>query len=68
MRSTEFDQNIVADERSGAVLQITDDIEQGNDLTKYLSRRVRSGFVLQDKPNKKNLRRLHHLDMLFNEW
>jgi hypothetical protein len=55
--------------RSGAISQITNDIEQGNDLTKYLSRRVRSGFALPvDKPNKKNLRRLQHLDMLLNEW
>jgi hypothetical protein len=68
MRSTQFDQNTVAAERSGAVLQIIDAIEQGNDLSRYLSRRVRSGFVLPDKPNKKNLRRLQHLDMLLNEW
>jgi hypothetical protein len=67
MRSIEFDQNPIATERSEIVAQIVSDIEGGGDLTKYLSRRVRTGFSLPPNP-KKQLGRLDHLDLLLNEW
>ena len=67
-RSIAFNQNPVAAERSKAITQIVADIEQGNDLTKYLSRRVTTGFTLPPKLGVKQLARLQHLDLLLNEW
>jgi hypothetical protein len=68
MTSRAFDQNPIVNERSVAVAQIINDIEQGRDLTKYLSRRLKTGFELPRNPGKKNLNRLEHLDLLLNEW
>jgi len=68
MRSKEFDQSPVVAQRSVAIAQIINDIEQGNELTKYLSRRVRTGFALPKNPKKKELSKLHHLDLLLNDW
>jgi hypothetical protein len=68
-RSIAFNQNPVAAERTEAISHVVADIEQGNDLTKYLSRRVTMGFALPSKPGvTKNLARLQHLDLLLNEW
>jgi hypothetical protein len=39
-----------------------------DDLTKYLSRRVSTGFALPLKPAVKQLARLQHLDLLLNDW
>jgi hypothetical protein len=68
MRSVEFDQNPVVAERPAVIAEIIRDIERGDDLTKYLSRRVRTGFALPSNPTKKQLGRLQHLDLLLNEW
>jgi hypothetical protein len=68
MRSKEFDQNPVVAQRSVAIAQIISDIERGNELTKYLSRRVRTGFALPKNPKKKELNKLQHLDPLLNDW
>jgi hypothetical protein len=68
MRAVEFDQNPVVAQRPTVIAEIIRDIERGSDLTKYLSRRVVAGFELPRNPNKKNLRRLLHLDLLLNEW
>jgi hypothetical protein len=67
-RSAEFDQNPIAAARSVVLAEIIRDIEQGADLTKYLSRRVRIGFELPRDPDKKHLSSLKHLDLLLNEW
>jgi hypothetical protein len=68
-RSIAFNQNPVAAERTEAISHVVADVEQGNDLTKYLSRRVTMGFALPSKPGvTKNLARLQHLDLLLNEW
>jgi hypothetical protein len=58
----------MAEERSEAISKIVADIEQGDDLTKYLSRRVATGFALPRKPGAKQLASLQHLDLLLNEW
>jgi hypothetical protein len=68
MRSNEFVRNPVARERSDTIEQIVRDIEYGSDLTKYLSRRVRFGFALPRKSDKKDLYNLQYLDLLLNEW
>ena len=68
MCSREFDQNPIAAERSDVIAKIIAHIEQGDDLTKYLSRRVRTGFELPQNPAKKMLNKLQHLDLLLNEW
>jgi hypothetical protein len=67
-RSITFSQNSVAVERSESISKIITDIEEGNDLTKYLSRRVTTGFALPAKPGVKQLAKLQHLDLLLNEW
>jgi hypothetical protein len=68
MRSREFDQNPIVTNRATVIAEIIRDIEQGSELTKYLTRRVLSGFELPRNPNNKHLRRLQHLDLLLNEW
>jgi hypothetical protein len=68
MRSGAFDQNPIASTRLVTIAEIVDEIERGADLTKYLSRRVRSGFTLPRKSGKKRLSQLEHLDLLLNEW
>jgi hypothetical protein len=68
LRSTEFDQNPIVVDRATVIAEIIRDIERGSELTKYLSRRVLTGFELPRDPNKKPLRRLRHLDLLLNEW
>lgn len=68
MRSDSFDKNPIVAQRSDVVAVIVKDIEQGNDLTKYLSRRVQTGFGLPLNPAKKKLNSLPHLDLLLNEW
>jgi hypothetical protein len=67
-RSTMFSQYPVVVERSEAISKIIADIAEGNDLTKYLSRRVTTGFAPPPKPGVKRLARLQHLDLLLNEW
>jgi hypothetical protein len=67
-KSIVFNQNPIAAQRSEAISEIVADIEQGNDLTKYLSRRVTTGFAFPPKPGAKNLAKLQHLDLLLNEW
>jgi hypothetical protein len=68
MRSVEFKQNPVSIERSEVIGTMIAEIEQGIDLTKYLSRRVRVGFELPKDSTKKKLGKLQHLDLLLNEW
>jgi hypothetical protein len=63
-----FQENPVGMTRSDAIAQIVEDIERGIDLTRYLSRRVKTGFTLPPKPGAKNLAKLQHLDLLLNEW
>jgi hypothetical protein len=67
-RSIAFRQNPVVAERSEAISKIVADIEQGEDLTKYLSRRVATGFALPPQPAVKRPSRIQHLDLLLNEW
>jgi hypothetical protein len=67
-KSIVFNQNPIAAHRSEAISEIVADIEQGNDLTKYLSRRVTTGFAFPPKPGAKNLAKFQHLDLLLNEW
>jgi hypothetical protein len=67
-RSIAFRRNPMVAERSEAISKIVADIEQGEDLTKYLSRRVATGFALPLKPALKQLARLQHLDLLLNDW
>jgi hypothetical protein len=67
-RSTVFDKNPVALERSTTIKKIVNDIERGRDLTKYLSRGVREGFALPPNPNIKQLNRRQELDLLLNDW
>jgi hypothetical protein len=67
-RSGAFDANPVAIERAAAVGQIIRDIEDGKDLTKYLSRGIRIGFALSPDPQKKQLNRRKDLDLLLNDW
>jgi hypothetical protein len=55
-------------ERVETISKIIADIEQGKDLTKYLSRRVTTGFALPPKSGSKRLVKLQHLDLLLNEW
>lgn len=68
LRSVEFQQNPLSVERSDVISQIVDDIEQGRDLTRYLSRRVQTGFALPSNLNKKKLNQIRHLDLLLNDW
>lgn len=68
LKSAAFDQNEIVRQRASVVSQMIDDIEKGVDLTKYLSRRVTSGFELPPKPGTKKLSRLNHLDLLLNDW
>lgn len=68
MRSGPFNQKLVSAEQPDDIGKIIADIEQGVDLTKYLSCRVRVGFELPKKSTKKKLRQLRHLDLLLNEW
>jgi hypothetical protein len=68
LRSSVFDDSPILHQRSAAIAQIVDDIEQGRDLTRYLSRRVTIGFELPRNAAKKNLKKLHHLDLLLNDW
>jgi hypothetical protein len=68
LRSAAFDQNPIVSQRLSAISQMIDDIEQGRDLTKYLSRRVTVGFALPGKPGTKKLKRFEHLDLLLNDW
>ncbi len=68
MRSAAFDQNPIAATRLVTIAEIVDQIERGADLTKYLSRRVRSSFTLPRKFGKKRLSQLEHLDLLLNDW
>jgi hypothetical protein len=53
LRSSDFNQNAIVRERGSAISQIIDDVEQGRDLTKYLSRRVKIGFELPPRPGTK---------------
>jgi hypothetical protein len=68
MRSEAFNQNPALVERSKAIGRIIVEIDQGTDLTKYLSRRVRVGFELPKNSTKKKLAKLQYLDLLLNEW
>lgn len=68
LRSSAFDGNPLALERSTAIKKIVKDIERGRDLTKYLSRGVKVGFALPPNPNKKQLNRRQELDLLLNDW
>jgi hypothetical protein len=68
VRSPIFDKNPATLERSTAIKKIVKDIEQGRDLTKYLSRGVKIGFALPPNPNKKQLNRRQELDLLLNDW
>ena len=67
-RSDALEQNPIVARRSDVVAAIVRDIEQGNDLTKYLSRRVQIGFEFAKNPAKKKLNKLPHLDPLLNDW
>jgi hypothetical protein len=68
MRSEPFNKRLVSAEQPDVIGKIIADIEQGVELTKYLSRRVRVGFELPKNSTKKKLGRLQHLDLLLNEW
>jgi hypothetical protein len=67
-QSRAFLENPIVIAQAGAIAQIVEDIERGVDLTRYLSRRVTTGFTLPPKPGAKNLTKLQHLDLLLNEW
>jgi len=67
-RSDAFEKNPIVAQRPDVIAAIVRDIEQGNDLTKYLSRRVQTGFELPPNPAKKKLNKLPHLALLLNEW
>src|ERR1700722_17309282 len=67
-QSRAFLENPVVIAQAGAIAQIVEEIERGVDLTRYLSRRVTTGFTLPPKPGAKNLAKLQHLDLLLNEW
>ena len=68
LRSSVFDTNPIVHECSAAIAQIGDDIKQGRDLTRYLSRRVTIGFELPRAQSTKNLYKRRHLDLLLNDW
>jgi hypothetical protein len=68
LRSPAFDANPIVHERSAAIAQIVDDIEQGRDLTRYLSRGVTIGFDLPQVQATKNLNKQRHLDLMLNDW
>jgi hypothetical protein len=68
VRSDAFDKNPIVAQRPGVIGDIIRDVEQGNDLTKYLSRRVQTGFELPPNSPTKKLNKLQHLDLLLNEW
>jgi hypothetical protein len=68
MRSEPFNRRLVSAEQPDVIGKIIADIEQGVDLTRYLSRRVRVGFELPKNSTKKKLRQRQHLDLLLNEW
>jgi hypothetical protein len=67
-RSDAFDKNPIVAQRRDVIAAIIRDIEQGNDLTRYLSRRVLTGFELPPSSARKRLNRRPHLDLLLNEW
>jgi hypothetical protein len=67
-RSSVFDTNPIVHERSVAIAQIIDDIEQGRDLTRYFSRSVTIGFDLPQVQATKNLNKQRHLDLMLNDW
>src|SRR5271170_4045000 len=68
LRSPAFNTNPIVHERSTAIAPIIDDIEQGRDLTRYLSRRVTIGSNLPQVQATKNLNKQHHLDLMLNGW
>lgn len=61
-KSSAFTQNTVANARTVEIAQIISDIENGRDLTKYLSRDVKIGA--QDPGQK----RRRDLDLMLNQW
>ncbi|MFS4436807.1 hypothetical protein ACMA5I_01200 [Paracoccaceae bacterium GXU_MW_L88] len=63
--SPEFRSNRVLKERARDIISVVRDIELGNDLTKYLSRGVRHGYV--DVSRKKTHQR-RDLDLMLNDW
>jgi len=68
LRSAAFDANPIKRQHAAAIATIVGDIEQGNLLTKYLSRSVGVGFALPPNPKKKQLGRRRDLDLLLNDW
>src|SRR2546427_6344314 len=63
-KSTAFQQNPIAAERSADLPTIVRDIETGNDLRKYLSRDVKIGAQI---PGRRRGRR-RDLDLMLNDW
>jgi hypothetical protein len=68
LRSPAFDANPIVVERSAAVATLVNNIMEGRDLTKYLSRHVAVGFSVAHNANKKHLNRRRDLDLLLNDW
>ena len=68
LRSTAFDVNPLFKQRVRGISEIISDIEQGRELTRYLSRTVRVGFALPRDPRQKHLGRRQDLDLLLNDW
>lgn len=63
--SREFLANPILHRRSLDIQALLDDIRTGEDLTKYLSRRVVHGYV---SPNGKKRHRREDLDLMLNAW
>src|SRR5208283_2811230 len=63
LKSTAFQQNLVTAQRASDLAQIIDDIEQGRDLTKYLSRGV--ARAVAQVPGQSPRR---DLDLMLNDW
>lgn len=65
LRSNEFLANPIRQQRNADIDALNNDIRKGNDLTKYLSRRVRHGYVNSShvEPHRRQ-----DLDLMLNAW
>lgn len=66
-RSTALDNNALSNNHARALAAIIADIQSGNDLTKYLSRRTQTAVALPAK-SKTKLDSQRNLDLLLNDW
>lgn len=65
IQSNEFAANPILQIRRSDIQALIDDIESGADLTKYLSRAVRDGYV---KANGQRPHQRRDLDLMLNAW